>query len=88
MSKCQRPFFLSTLFASVLMFTSCCFQAVCYVLIRPLSKNTYRKINRVVAETLWLELVWIVDWWAGVKVSTSFLLLSKLLLSRPALGYT
>jgi hypothetical protein len=44
------------------------FQAVCYVLIRPLSKNTYRKINRVVAETLWLELVWIVDWWAGVKI--------------------
>ncbi|XP_010524157.1 PREDICTED: 1-acyl-sn-glycerol-3-phosphate acyltransferase 2 [Tarenaya hassleriana] len=43
-------------------------QAVCYVLVRPLSKNTYRKINRVVAETLWLELVWIVDWWAGVKI--------------------
>ncbi|XP_010554846.1 PREDICTED: 1-acyl-sn-glycerol-3-phosphate acyltransferase 2 [Tarenaya hassleriana] len=43
-------------------------QAVCYVLVRPLSKNTYRKINRVVAETLWLELVWIIDWWAGVKI--------------------
>ena len=22
----------------------------------------------MVAELLWLELVWIVDWWAGVKV--------------------
>ncbi|KAF3558657.1 hypothetical protein F2Q69_00014860 [Brassica cretica] len=43
-------------------------KAICYVLIRPLSKNTYRKINRVLAETLWLELVWIVDWWAGVKI--------------------
>ncbi|XVE75649.1 hypothetical protein DITRI_Ditri12bG0110100 [Diplodiscus trichospermus] len=43
-------------------------QAVCFVLIRPLSKNTYRKINRVVAELLWLELVWLVDWWAGVKI--------------------
>ncbi|KAL0805665.1 hypothetical protein Bca101_098156 [Brassica carinata] len=54
-------FFISGLVVNLL-------QAVCYVLIRPLSKNTYRKINRVVAETLWLELVWIVDWWAGVKI--------------------
>ncbi|KAK8628728.1 hypothetical protein V6N13_009311 [Hibiscus sabdariffa] len=43
-------------------------QAVCFVLIRPLSKNTYRKINRVLAELLWLQLVWLVDWWAGVKI--------------------
>ncbi|XP_059462584.1 1-acyl-sn-glycerol-3-phosphate acyltransferase 2 [Corylus avellana] len=43
-------------------------QAICFVLIRPLSKNTYRRINRVVAELLWLELVWLIDWWAGVKV--------------------
>nr|AZZ09512.1 lysophosphatidic acid acyltransferase 2 [Vernicia fordii] len=43
-------------------------QAICFVIIRPLSKNTYRKINRAVAELLWLELVWLVDWWAGVKV--------------------
>ncbi|KAK1313899.1 1-acyl-sn-glycerol-3-phosphate acyltransferase PLS1 [Acorus calamus] len=28
----------------------------------------YRRINRVVAELLWLELVWLIDWWAGVKV--------------------
>ncbi|KAF7804099.1 1-acyl-sn-glycerol-3-phosphate acyltransferase 2 [Senna tora] len=42
-------------------------QASCYVLVRPLSKNLYRRINRVVAELLWLELVWIIDWWAGVK---------------------
>ncbi|XP_057784673.1 1-acyl-sn-glycerol-3-phosphate acyltransferase 2-like [Salvia miltiorrhiza] len=43
-------------------------QAVCFVLIRPLSKNTYRRINKEVAELLWLELVWLVDWWAGVKI--------------------
>ncbi|XP_030522353.1 1-acyl-sn-glycerol-3-phosphate acyltransferase 2-like [Rhodamnia argentea] len=43
-------------------------QAFFYVLVRPLSKNTYRKINKVVAELLWLELIWLVDWWAGVKV--------------------
>ncbi|KAF3581328.1 hypothetical protein DY000_02032391 [Brassica cretica] len=54
-------FFISGLLVNLL-------QAICYVLVRPLSKNTYRKINRVLAETLWLELVWIVDWWAGVKI--------------------
>ncbi|KVH94730.1 Phospholipid/glycerol acyltransferase [Cynara cardunculus var. scolymus] len=43
-------------------------QAIFYVIVRPFSKNTYRRINRMVAELLWLELVWIVDWWAGVKV--------------------
>ncbi|KAH0691474.1 1-acyl-sn-glycerol-3-phosphate acyltransferase 2 [Solanum tuberosum] len=43
-------------------------QATCYVLVRPISKSTYRRINRIVAELLWLELVWIVDWWAGVKI--------------------
>ncbi|CAN6586471.1 unnamed protein product [Malus baccata var. baccata] len=43
-------------------------QAICFLLIRPLSKNTYRRINRVVAELLWLELVWLIDWWAGVKI--------------------
>ncbi|KAK6127366.1 hypothetical protein DH2020_038877 [Rehmannia glutinosa] len=36
---------------------------------QPLSKSTYRRINREVAELLWLELVWVVDWWAGVKRS-------------------
>ncbi|KAI5682955.1 hypothetical protein M9H77_04183 [Catharanthus roseus] len=44
------------------------FQAIFFVLVRPLSKNTYRRINRVLSELLWLELVWIVDWWAGVKI--------------------
>ncbi|XP_057999786.1 1-acyl-sn-glycerol-3-phosphate acyltransferase 2 isoform X1 [Hevea brasiliensis] len=43
-------------------------QAICFVLIRPLSKNTYRTINRALAELLWLDLVWVFDWWAGVKV--------------------
>ncbi|KAL8494069.1 hypothetical protein ACS0TY_025025 [Phlomoides rotata] len=57
-------------------------QAVCFVLIRPLSKNTYRTINRAVAELLWLELVWLVDWWAGVKIelytdSETFKLMGK-----------
>uniref|UniRef100_A0A803MA76 1-acylglycerol-3-phosphate O-acyltransferase n=1 Tax=Chenopodium quinoa TaxID=63459 RepID=A0A803MA76_CHEQI len=45
-------------------------QATCFIFVRPLSKNTYRRINRFVAELLWLELVWIVDWWAGVQPTT------------------
>ncbi|KAG6411474.1 hypothetical protein SASPL_129556 [Salvia splendens] len=57
-------------------------QAVCFVLIRPLSKSTYRMINKEVAELLWLELVWLVDWWAGVKIelytdSETFKLMGK-----------
>ncbi|EPS68644.1 lysophosphatidic acid acyltransferase, partial [Genlisea aurea] len=43
-------------------------QALCYLLIRPWSRNIYRIINKSVAELLWLELVWLVDWWAGVKI--------------------
>ncbi|XP_043692583.1 1-acyl-sn-glycerol-3-phosphate acyltransferase 2-like [Telopea speciosissima] len=43
-------------------------QAFCFILVRPLSKSVYRRINRVVAELLWLELIWLIDWWGGVKV--------------------
>ncbi|XP_021894090.1 1-acyl-sn-glycerol-3-phosphate acyltransferase 3-like [Carica papaya] len=43
-------------------------QAVFFVLVRPVSKNLYRKINKVVAELLWLELIWLFDWWAGIKI--------------------
>ncbi|KAL9155207.1 hypothetical protein ABFS82_10G166700 [Erythranthe guttata] len=57
-------------------------QAICCVLIRPLSKNTYRRINRVLVEILWLEFVWLIDWWAGIKVelytdSETFKLMGK-----------
>ncbi|KAL2940910.1 1-acyl-sn-glycerol-3-phosphate acyltransferase 2 [Bienertia sinuspersici] len=43
-------------------------QAIFYVLVRPLSKNIYRRLNKVVSELLWLETVWLFDWWAGIKV--------------------
>ncbi|XP_072974132.1 1-acyl-sn-glycerol-3-phosphate acyltransferase PLS1-like [Typha angustifolia] len=43
-------------------------QAACFASIRPFSKSLYRRINRFLAELLWLQLVWLVDWWAGVKV--------------------
>ncbi|GKD80610.1 hypothetical protein Tco_1347449, partial [Tanacetum coccineum] len=42
-------------------------QAILFVIVRPFSKSLFRRLNRMVAELLWLELVWIVDWWAGVK---------------------
>ncbi|KAL4376201.1 hypothetical protein GQ457_02G024740 [Hibiscus cannabinus] len=56
-------------------------EVVCFILIRPLSKYTYRKINRVFAE-LWLQLVWLVDWWEGVTIKVfvvreSFSLMGK-----------
>ncbi|KAF4381915.1 hypothetical protein F8388_000609 [Cannabis sativa] len=44
------------------------FQAFFFVLVRPLSKNMYRRINKVIAELLWLELIWLIDWWAAIEV--------------------
>lgn len=43
-------------------------QALVFVLVRPISKCLYRRINKVVADLLWLELIWLIDWWAGAKV--------------------
>lgn len=54
-------FFLSGLIVNLI-------QAIIFVTVRPFSKSLFRRMNRLVAELLWLELVWIVDWWAGVKV--------------------
>ncbi|KAJ4815919.1 1-acyl-sn-glycerol-3-phosphate acyltransferase 3 [Rhynchospora pubera] len=45
-----------------------CIQGILFVIIRPFSRNLYRRINRLLAELLWLQLIWLVDWWAGVKV--------------------
>ncbi|ONI13801.1 hypothetical protein PRUPE_4G245900 [Prunus persica] len=57
-------------------------QVVSFILLRPISKKLYRKINKVVAELLWLELIWLIDWWAGIKVelyvdSDTFQLMGK-----------
>ncbi|XP_057797956.1 1-acyl-sn-glycerol-3-phosphate acyltransferase 2-like [Salvia miltiorrhiza] len=43
-------------------------QAIFYVLVRPLSRNAYRRINKEIMELLSLELVWLFDWWANNKV--------------------
>ncbi|XP_073142690.1 1-acyl-sn-glycerol-3-phosphate acyltransferase 2-like [Henckelia pumila] len=44
------------------------FQAIVFVLVRPLSKNIYRRINGKIIELLWLETIWLLDWWANIKV--------------------
>ncbi|KAK4286566.1 hypothetical protein QN277_003104 [Acacia crassicarpa] len=43
-------------------------QAILFVLVRPFAKNLYRTINKLLLESLWLEVVWLFDWWAGIKV--------------------
>ncbi|CAN1354778.1 1-acyl-sn-glycerol-3-phosphate acyltransferase 3 [Linum perenne] len=43
-------------------------QAVVFLTLRPFSKSLYRRVNKVVAELLWLELIWLFDWWANLKV--------------------
>lgn len=57
-------------------------QAIFFVLLRPLSKNCYRRINKLLTESLWLELIWLIDWWAGIKIelytdSATFQLMGK-----------
>ncbi|XP_019066789.1 1-acyl-sn-glycerol-3-phosphate acyltransferase PLS1 isoform X1 [Solanum lycopersicum] len=56
------PASLSTLFRCFY------FQVVLFILVRPFSKNIFRRINKEVAELLWLEIIWLFDWWANVKV--------------------
>ncbi|XP_039048484.1 1-acyl-sn-glycerol-3-phosphate acyltransferase 2-like [Hibiscus syriacus] len=43
-------------------------QVICYVTIRPMSKSKFRRINGAIAELLWLELVWMMEWWSGFEV--------------------
>lgn len=43
-------------------------QAIFFITIRPFSRNMYRRINRVMVELLWLQLVWLFDWWAAIEV--------------------
>lgn len=48
-------------------------QAILFVTIRPFSKSFYRWIDRFLAELLWLQLVWVVDRWAGVEHTKNLL---------------
>ncbi|CAN7105034.1 unnamed protein product [Brassica rapa subsp. narinosa] len=44
-------------------------QLVFFIIVRPFSKSLYRRINKNVVELLWLQLIWLIDWWACIKVN-------------------
>lgn len=44
-------------------------QLVFFIIVRPFSKSLYRRINKTVVELLWLQLIWLIDWWACIKVN-------------------
>ncbi|EEF48889.1 1-acylglycerol-3-phosphate acyltransferase, putative [Ricinus communis] len=43
-------------------------QGACYILVQPLSKTAHRRIIGAVTEILWLEFIFLMDWWSGFKV--------------------
>ncbi|KAJ7286656.1 hypothetical protein O6H91_Y324100 [Diphasiastrum complanatum] len=54
-------FFVSGFFINIL-------QALSLIFLLPFSRKAYRIANVMMMEVLWSELVWLVDWWAGVKL--------------------
>ncbi|XP_057815530.2 1-acyl-sn-glycerol-3-phosphate acyltransferase 2 [Cryptomeria japonica] len=44
------------------------FQAILFLIVLPFSRNLYRRANIIMMDLLWSELVWLVTWWAGVKI--------------------
>ncbi|CAH8255267.1 unnamed protein product [Arabidopsis lyrata] len=44
-------------------------QLVFFIIVRPFSRSLYRRINKNVAELLWLQLIWLSDWWACIKIN-------------------
>lgn len=53
------------------MFTRvpCCVQLVTLLLLWPFSRNLYRHVNHYLSLLLWAQVVFIADWWGGMKVS-------------------
>ncbi|MCO5546762.1 hypothetical protein L7F22_000198 [Adiantum nelumboides] len=43
-------------------------QVLSLIFLLPISRSSYRKANVILMELLWSELVWLMDWWAGVRV--------------------
>lgn len=43
-------------------------QVLTLIFMLPISRSAYRRANRVLMELLWSELVWLMDWWAGVQI--------------------
>ncbi|KAG2314096.1 hypothetical protein Bca52824_017218 [Brassica carinata] len=46
-------------------------QLVLFIFARPVSRRLYRRINTRVVELLWLQLIWLVDWWALFMIITT-----------------
>ncbi|XP_024376846.1 1-acyl-sn-glycerol-3-phosphate acyltransferase 2 [Physcomitrium patens] len=43
-------------------------QLLSVLFILPFSRRAYRVVNMIMMEVLWSELIWLLDWWANVKV--------------------
>lgn len=43
-------------------------QALLFLIVLPFSRNLYRRANIFMMDLLWSELVWLVTWWAGIKI--------------------
>ncbi|KAH7430170.1 hypothetical protein KP509_09G086800 [Ceratopteris richardii] len=43
-------------------------QVLTLIVLLPISRSLYRRVNVMLMESLWSELVWLMDWWAGVQV--------------------
>jgi lysophosphatidic acid acyltransferase/lysophosphatidylinositol acyltransferase len=54
-------FFSSGFFINVL-------QLLATLFVLPVSRRAFRITNMIMMETLWSQLIWLVDWWSGVQV--------------------
>eukprot|EP00250_Pteridium_aquilinum_P010497 c19430_g1_i1 orf=281-1426(+) len=43
-------------------------QVLTWIFLLPISRSAYRRVNVFLMELLWSELVWLMDWWAGVQI--------------------
>ncbi len=43
-------------------------QLLATLFVLPVSRRAFRITNMIMMETLWSQLIWLVDWWSGVQV--------------------
>jgi hypothetical protein len=48
-------------------------QLLATLFVLPVSRRAFRIANMIMMETLWSQLIWLVDWWSGVQVIYSSL---------------
>lgn len=46
----------------------CGLQLLAVLFVLPVSRAAYRVANMVMMESLWSQLIWLLDWWAAVQV--------------------